>query len=72
VMAKIDEAEKVALLDSLSAHQRKQIAILIRSAVVEGDYQWDGEESRWCEDTKQTLANLAATFESHDPHSVLN
>lgn len=62
---------KRKLMDSLTAWQRKEIATIIRSADIEGDYIWNGEDSVWEEDTSATLSALANYFEDYDPSSVI-
>ncbi len=59
------------LMDSLTPEQRKGIADIIRSADIEGDYHWNGENSVWQESTSATLEALANYFERYDPESVL-
>lgn len=59
------------LMDSLTDEQRKGIAAIIRSADIEGDYHWNGEDSVWEEDVSATLNGLANYFEMYDPASVL-
>jgi hypothetical protein len=62
---------KRKLMDSLTAEQRKGIAEIIREADIEGDYNWNGEDSVWEEDTSKTLHALANYFEDYDPSSVI-
>lgn len=59
------------LLDSLTAEQRKQIAEMIRSANIEGDYYYGDDGSVWGEDTAETLESLALEFETYDPESAI-
>lgn len=59
------------LMDSLTQEQRRGIALIIRSADIEGNYSWDGEASVWVEDTSQTLNSLADYFDDYDPTSAL-
>jgi hypothetical protein len=65
--------DKQKLLDSLTREQRIDIAQIIRSADIEGDYHTVGEggESAWFEDTSETLDSLARVFETHDPESAI-
>ena len=65
-----DDAKR-KLMDSLTAEQRKGIAEIIRSTDVEGNYNWNGEDSVWEEDASLTLSVLANYFENYDPSSVI-
>jgi len=68
----MDKAEQQKLMDTLTQEQRNGIAEIIRSADVEGDYNWNGEDSVWEEDASATLNSLASYFERYDPKSVLD
>lgn len=67
----MNKAEQIAFMDSLTVEQRAKIAQIIRSADIEGDWHWNGEDSVWQESTDATLASLAAYFEKYDPASAL-
>lgn len=68
----MDKAEQQKLMDSLTLEQRNGIASIIRSADIEGDYIWNGEDSVWQEDMSETLQSLASYFEKYDPDSALD
>jgi glyceraldehyde-3-phosphate dehydrogenase/erythrose-4-phosphate dehydrogenase len=68
----MEKTKQQALMDSLTQEQRSGIAEIIRSADVEGDYNWNGEDSFWEEDASATLNSLASYFERYDPKSVLD
>ena len=68
----MDKSEQQKLMDSLTPEQRKGVAEIIRSADIEGDYHWNGEDSVWCESVSETLSCLAAYFDSYDPKSALD
>lgn len=70
--AKMDKAAQQKLMDSLTDEQRKGIAEIIRSADIEGDYHWNGEDSVWQESASETLQSIAAYFDNYDPSSALD
>jgi hypothetical protein len=68
----MDKAAQQKLMDSLTDEQRKGIAEIIRSADIEGDYHWNGEDSVWEESASETLQSLASYFDNYDPSSALD
>lgn len=68
----MDKAAQQKLMDSLTDEQRKGIAEIIRSADIEGDYHWNGEDSVWQESASETLQGIAAYFDTYDPFSALD
>lgn len=56
-----DEALKRLIL-SLSEEQTKDLQTVIETAEVQGDYNWNGEDSVYEDDVNSTLRQLASEF----------
>ena len=48
---------------SLTDDQAKDLRLVIETAEVQGDYNWNGENSAWTDDVNSTLMQLSKEFD---------